>query len=48
MARKSARKAARPIPTAPASEPPHAMSDREQVIDAFMGLLAEKPIEQLG
>ena len=24
------------------------MSDREQVIDAFMGLLAEKPIERIG
>jgi len=42
MARKSARKAAaRPAARARKSE-------RERIIDAFMALLAEKPIERIG
>src|SRR5262252_5880885 len=42
MARKSARKAAA-RPAARASK-----SERERIIDAFMALLAEKPIERIG
>jgi AcrR family transcriptional regulator len=41
MARKTARKTPR-RPT-----PSGAKSDRERVVDAFMALLAEKPIEQI-
>jgi len=49
MARKSARKsAARPVSTAPASTSPPDATDRERAIEAFMDLLAEKPIEQIG
>src|SRR5262245_10412795 len=42
MARKSARKAA----ARPAARP--GKSERERIIDAFMALLAEKPIERIG
>jgi AcrR family transcriptional regulator len=49
MARKSTRKSAvRPARTSEPIDPPQAVSDRERVIDAFMALLAEKPIEQIG
>jgi AcrR family transcriptional regulator len=49
MARKSARKSAvRPEPTAAAGDPPRNGADRDRVIEAFMGLLAEKPIERIG
>jgi AcrR family transcriptional regulator len=49
MARKTARKSAsRPAPTGRTPEPRSGQSDRERVIDAFMALLAEKPIEQIG
>ncbi len=47
MARKSSRKsAARPAPKAPKAE--RDLSAREKVVEAFLGLLAEKPIEQIG
>lgn len=49
MARKSTRKsAARPRPTSEPGTPPQAVADRDRVIDAFMALLAEKPIERIG
>jgi AcrR family transcriptional regulator len=49
MARKSARKSAtRPVSTEPASKSRPDTTDRERVIEAFMNLLAEKPIEQIG
>ena len=47
MARKSSRKsAARPAPKAAKTE--RDLSAREKVVEAFLGLLAEKPIEQIG
>ena len=49
MARKSTRKSAvRPARTSEPVDPPKDVSDRERVIDAFMALLAEKPIERIG
>jgi len=49
MARKSARKSAtRPVSTGPASKSRPDTTDRERAINAFMDLLAEKPIEQIG
>lgn len=49
MARKSARKsAARPVSTGPTPKPPPNPTARDQVIEAFMELLAEKSIEQIG
>jgi AcrR family transcriptional regulator len=47
MARKSSRKsAARPAPKAAKTE--RDLSAREKVVEAFLGLLAEKSIEQIG
>lgn len=47
MARKSSRKsAARPASSAPKAK--RDLSEREKVVEAFLGLLAEKPIEQIG
>jgi AcrR family transcriptional regulator len=49
MARKSSRKsAARPASTRPTSKPRADLTDRDRAIEAFMDLLAEKPIEQIG
>ena len=49
MARKSARKSTvRPRPTPEPGDPLQAVPDRGGVIDAFMALLAEKPIERIG
>jgi AcrR family transcriptional regulator len=49
MARKSTRKSAvRPGPISDPCDPPQAVPDRDRVIDAFMALLAEKPIEGIG
>jgi AcrR family transcriptional regulator len=52
MARKSARKsAARPVSTGRSPTPTETdtgTGDRERVIEAFMALLAERPIEQIG
>ncbi len=46
MARKSARKATA-RPSSSSAQSGRDRPDRERVIDAFMGLLAEKPIEQI-
>jgi AcrR family transcriptional regulator len=46
MARKPARKSHAASTNSPA--PPAAASDREKIIAAFIALLAEKPIEQIG
>ena len=46
MARKSARKSTRKSAARPASRSDK--SERERIIDAFMALLAEKPIERIG
>ena len=46
MARKSARKSARKAAARPAARA--SKSERERIIDAFMALLAEKPIERIG
>jgi AcrR family transcriptional regulator len=48
MARKPARKSARSSSTAKAAAPAAASSEREKIIAAFLALLAEKPIEQIG
>src|SRR5579862_7425984 len=48
MARKPARKSARSSSTAKAAAPAAAGSEREKIIAAFLALLAEKPIEQIG
>jgi len=45
MTRKPARRAAAPQPDAPSSGD---RSERERIIDAFMALLADKPIERIG
>jgi AcrR family transcriptional regulator len=48
MVRKPARKAARSPSTAKAAAPATAGTEREKIIAAFLALLAEKPIEQVG
>jgi AcrR family transcriptional regulator len=48
MARKPARKAARSSSAAKPAAPTAAGSEREKIIAAFLALLAEKPIEQIG
>jgi AcrR family transcriptional regulator len=49
MARKPARKSRAASTNSPAPPPPPAdASDREKIIAAFIALLAEKPIEQIG
>ena len=48
MARKPARKSARSSSTAKAAAPAAAGGEREKIIAGFLGLLAEKPIEQIG
>jgi AcrR family transcriptional regulator len=48
MVRKPARKAARSSSAAKSAEPAGAGSEREKIIAAFLALLAEKPIEQIG
>jgi AcrR family transcriptional regulator len=48
MVRKPARKSARSSSTAKAAAPAAASSEREKIIAAFLALLAEKPIEQIG
>ena len=46
MARKSSRKsAARPASSAPKAK--RDLSEREKIVEAFLNLLAEKPIEQI-
>jgi len=46
MARRSARKPSARSPRRPAAAAPS--GDREKIIAAFLNLLAEKPIEQIG
>ena len=48
MARKPARKTARSSSAAKPAAPATAGSEREKIIAAFLGLLAEKSIEQIG
>ena len=48
MARKPARKSARSSSAAKADAPVTAGGEREKIIAAFLALLAEKPIEQIG
>jgi AcrR family transcriptional regulator len=48
MVRKPARKAARSSSAAKPAAPAAAGSERDKIIAAFLGLLAEKPIEQIG
>ena len=48
MVRKPARKAARSSSAAKPAAPAAAGSEREKIIAAFLALLAEKPIEQIG
>ena len=48
MVRKPARKAARSSSAAKPAAPVGAGSEREKIIAAFLALLAEKPIEQIG
>ncbi|HLN37531.1 MAG TPA: TetR/AcrR family transcriptional regulator, partial [Xanthobacteraceae bacterium] len=48
MVRKPARKSARSSSGAKAAAPASAGSERERIIAAFLALLAEKPIEQIG
>jgi AcrR family transcriptional regulator len=48
MVRKPARKAARSPSTAKAPAPATAGTEREKIISAFLALLAEKSIEQIG
>ena len=48
MARKPARKSARSSSAAKPAAPAGAGSEREKIIAAFLALLAEKPIEQIG
>jgi AcrR family transcriptional regulator len=48
MVRKPARKAARSSAAAKPTAPVGTGSEREKIIAAFLGLLAEKPIEQIG
>jgi len=48
MVRKPARKAARSSAAAKPAAPAAAGSEREKIIAAFLALLAEKPIEQIG
>jgi AcrR family transcriptional regulator len=48
MVRKPARKAARSPSTAKAAAPATPGTGREKIIAAFLALLAEKPIEQVG
>jgi AcrR family transcriptional regulator len=48
MVRKPARKAARSASAAKPAAPAGAGSEREKIIAAFLALLAEKPIEQIG
>src|SRR5271169_1212154 len=48
MARKPARKSARSSSTTKPTAPAAAGSEREKIIAAFLALLAEKPIEQIG
>ena len=48
MVRKPARKAARSASAAKAAAPAAPGSEREKIIAAFLGLLAEKSIEQIG
>jgi len=48
MARRPARKAARKPARSPAAAKPTGSGDRDSIIAAFMALVAEKPIEQIG
>jgi AcrR family transcriptional regulator len=48
MARRPARKAARKPARSPAAAKPTGSGDRDSIVAAFMGLVAEKPIEQIG
>jgi len=48
MVRKPARKSARSSPTAKAAAPASPGNEREKIIAAFLALLAEKPLEQIG
>jgi AcrR family transcriptional regulator len=48
MARRPASKSPRKSTRAPASQPAGAASERDKIIAAFLALLAEKPIEQIG
>jgi len=48
MVRKPARKAARSSSTAKPAAPVGTGSEREKIIAAFLALLAEKPVEQIG